>query len=144
MNGEQLIPQDMPEIESMHGMWSSRLMFILAAAGSAVGLGNIWRFPYVAGENGGGAFVLVYLACIAIIGIPVLMAEIILGRHGRSNPINGMVKIARESDTTKFWGLVGIMGVLAGLFIMSFYSAVADSICLCHFRATLIPCIVDS
>ena len=69
--------------ESMHGMWSSRLMFIFAAAGSAVGLGNIWRFPYLAGENGGGVFVLAYLGCIALIGIPILVAEILLGRAGR-------------------------------------------------------------
>ena len=62
--------------ESPHGMWSSRLMFILAAAGSAVGLGNIWRFPYVAGENGGGAFVIAYLACIFMVGVPIMIAEI--------------------------------------------------------------------
>jgi len=60
--------------KSIHGSWSGRLAFILAATGSAVGLGNIWKFPYIAGENGGGAFVLVYLACIAIIGIPIMMA----------------------------------------------------------------------
>ena len=64
---------------STNVMWSSRLMFILAAAGSAVGLGNIWRFPYLAGENGGGVFVLVYLACIALIGLPILIAEILMG-----------------------------------------------------------------
>jgi len=75
-------------------MWSSRLMFILAAAGSAVGLGNIWRFPYLAGENGGGVFVLVYLACIAFIGLPILIAEILMGRAGRQNPITTMKLLA--------------------------------------------------
>ena len=63
--------------ESIHGQWSSRLAFILAATGSAVGLGNIWKFPYIAGENGGGAFVLIYLLCIAVIGIPIMMAEVL-------------------------------------------------------------------
>src|SRR5687768_9931458 len=67
------------EKNSIHGMWSSRLMFILAAAGSAVGLGNIWRFPYLASDNGGGAFVLVYLGCIAAVGLPILIAEVLIG-----------------------------------------------------------------
>ena len=72
---------------SIHGEWSSRMAFILAAAGSAVGLGNIWKFPYIAGENGGGAFVLVYLVCIAVFGLPIMMAEVMLGRRGRQSPI---------------------------------------------------------
>ncbi|MFY9975725.1 MAG: sodium-dependent transporter, partial [Chromatiaceae bacterium] len=79
---------------SIHGMWSTRLAFILAAAGSAVGLGNIWRFPYTAGEYGGGAFVLVYLLCVAAIGIPIMMAEILIGRRGRQSPINTMSSLA--------------------------------------------------
>ena len=71
---------------SIHGQWSNRMAFILAATGSAVGLGNIWKFPYITGENGGGAFVLVYLICIAVIGIPIMMAEVMLGRRGRQSP----------------------------------------------------------
>jgi NSS family neurotransmitter:Na+ symporter len=108
-----------------HVSWTSRWTFIMAATGSAVGLGNIWKFPYITGENGGGAFVLMYLLCIAIIGIPVLMAEILLGRHSRSNPINAMSNLARQSDASKAWGLAGVIGVCAGLMIMSFYSVVA-------------------
>ncbi len=108
-----------------HKGWNSRWTFVMAATGSAVGLGNIWKFPYIAGENGGGAFVLMYLLCIALIGLPILIAEIILGRAGRSNPINAMIKHARASDVTKAWGLVGVIGVVAGLMIMSFYSVVA-------------------
>ena len=69
--------------ESRHGMWSNRWLFVLAAAGSAVGLGNLWRFPYITGENGGGAFVLIYLICIALVGIPIMMAEVLIGREGR-------------------------------------------------------------
>ncbi len=111
--------------ESLHGMWSSRLMFILAAAGSAVGLGNIWRFPYVAGENGGGAFVLVYLACIFLIGIPIMSSEILLGRIGRQSPINTMRSVAANSGANPAWQLVGWMGALAGFMILSFYSVIA-------------------
>ncbi|MDX1616982.1 MAG: sodium-dependent transporter, partial [Candidatus Promineifilaceae bacterium] len=110
---------------SVHGIWGSRLVFILAATGSAVGLGNIWKFPYIAGENGGGAFVLFYLACIALIGIPVMMAEILIGRRGRQSPINSMRKLAHEAKVTRRWGSLGFVGALAGFLIMSFYSVVA-------------------
>ena len=78
---------------SMLGIWSSRWTFVLAATGSAVGLGNIWKFPYITGENGGGAFVLIYLVCIALIGIPVMMAEVLLGRRGRQSPVNSMLSL---------------------------------------------------
>ena len=111
--------------ESVHGMWSSRAMFILAAAGSAVGLGNIWRFPYVAGENGGGAFVLVYLACIFLIGIPILSSEILLGREGRQSPINTMQALVQRSKSHKFWNVIGWMGAIAGFMILSFYAVIA-------------------
>ncbi len=109
----------------VHGVWSSRWTFILAATGSAVGLGNIWKFPYIAGENGGGAFVFVYLACIALIGVPVMMAEVLIGRRGRQSPINAMRLVVNEAGAHRGWVSIGWMGVLAGLFIMSFYSVVA-------------------
>jgi neurotransmitter:Na+ symporter, NSS family len=111
--------------KSMHGEWSSRWIFILAATGSAVGLGNIWRFPYVTGENGGGAFVLVYLACVAFVGIPILAAEILLGRRGRQSPINTMRVLADDEGLSSRWAYVGWMGVVAGFLILSFYSVVA-------------------
>ena len=111
--------------ESIHGMWSSRLMFILAASGSAVGLGNIWRFPYVAGENGGGAFVIVYLACIFLIGIPILSSEILLGREGRQSPIHTMKTLTKTSGANGAWQFIGWMGALAGFVILSYYSVVA-------------------
>lgn len=111
--------------ESVHGMWSSRLMFILAAAGSAVGLGNIWRFPYLAGENGGGVFVLVYLGCIFLIGIPIMSSEILLGRAGRQSPINTMQVLTRQSGANPFWQVVGWMGALAGFMILSYYAVIA-------------------
>ena len=110
---------------SIHGEWSGRLAFILAATGSAVGLGNIWKFPYITGENGGGAFVLVYLLCIALIGIPIMMAEILLGRRGRQSPMNTMALLAREAGASPAWKLLGVMGVIAGFLILSFYSVIA-------------------
>lgn len=110
---------------SMHGQWSSRLVFVLAATGSAVGLGNIWKFPYITGENGGGAFVLVYLICIALIGIPIMMAEILIGRRGRQSPVNTMRTLAEESKHSPHWQFLGWSGVLAGFLILSFYSVIA-------------------
>jgi len=110
---------------SIHGQWSSRMIFILAATGSAVGLGNVWKFPYMAGENGGGAFVLVYLVCIAAIGVPIMMAEILLGRRGRQSPINTMSTLAREAGASPNWAWLGWIGVISGFLIMSFYSVIA-------------------
>ncbi|MCG6870866.1 MAG: sodium-dependent transporter [Gammaproteobacteria bacterium] len=110
---------------SIHGQWSSRWAFILAATGSAVGLGNIWRFPYMVGENGGGAFVLVYLVCVAVIGIPIMMAEVLLGRRGRMSPIQTMGALARIEGTSPSWSLIGWMGMLAGFLILSYYSVIA-------------------
>lgn len=109
---------------SLHGHWSSRMAFVLAVTGSAVGLGNIWKFPYVVGQNGGGAFVLVYLACVAIIGMPVMMSEILMGRRGRRNPIATMALLGAEEGKSRNWRLVGAMGVLAGILILSFYSVI--------------------
>jgi NSS family neurotransmitter:Na+ symporter len=105
--------------------WKSRWTFILAATGSAVGLGNIWKFPYITGEYGGGAFVLVYLGCILVIGIPVMIAEIMVGRSGRSDPVHSMSKMGKSAGRSGNWGAVGALGILAGLMIMMFYSVVA-------------------
>ena len=111
--------------KSIHGTWSSRWTFILAATGSAVGLGNIWKFPYMAGDNGGGAFVLIYLACIFVIGIPIMLGEIMIGRRGRSSPANTMSFLAKEAGSSQAWTLLGATGALAGLLILSFYSVAA-------------------
>jgi NSS family neurotransmitter:Na+ symporter len=110
---------------SIHGFWQSRWLFILAATGSAVGLGNIWKFPYITGENGGGAFVLVYLLCISIIGIPVMIAEVSLGRMGRQSPINTMKALAQKAGASPLWASIGWMGAIAGFLILSFYSVIA-------------------
>lgn len=110
---------------SIHGEWSSRWIFIMATVGSAVGLGNIWKFPYITGQNGGGAFVLVYLACIALIGLPIMMAEIMLGRRGRQSPINTMRSLSEEAGASRLWQLVGWSGVVSGFLILSYYSVIA-------------------
>ena len=110
---------------SLHGHWSSRMAFILAVVGSAVGLGNIWKFPYIAGQNGGGAFVIVYLVCVVAIGMPVMMSEILIGRRGRRNPVATMELLGKEEGSSRHWRLVGMMGVIAGIFILSYYSVIA-------------------
>jgi neurotransmitter:Na+ symporter, NSS family len=99
--------------------WGSRIGFILAAAGSAIGLGNIWKFPYLTGENGGAAFVLVYLICIVMLGLPIMIAEIVIGRHTEKNPV-GAFRIIGGGR----WTIVGYMGVLTGFLIMTYYSVV--------------------
>ncbi len=107
-----------------HAQWSSRIGFVLAATGSAVGLGNIWKFPYMVGQGGGAAFVLVYLACILAIGLPILVAEWMLGRRGQRNPVNTMQLLARDNRRSGAWVAVGIGGVLAAFLILSFYSVI--------------------
>lgn len=121
--------------QSRHGLWSSHWIFVLAATGAAVGLGNIWKFPYIAGENGGGAFVVLYLICIVIIGIPLMMAEILLGRRGRQNPVAAMQTIALENNRSRHWKIAGAIGVLAGFLILTYYSVIAGWALSYVFRA---------
>jgi len=101
--------------------WKSHMGFILAAAGSTIGLGNIWKFPYITGENGGGAFVLLYLACVVLVGLPVMLCEFVLGRKTERNPVGAY---AAASGGNPFWKSVGFMGVVSGFLILSFYSVV--------------------
>lgn len=108
-----------------HKGWSSKLGFVLAAVGSAVGLGNVWKFPYIVGEHGGGAFVIVYLACIALIGAPVLMAEILVGRRGGGSAIHAFRSLAASENLSGRWTMIGWIGILCAFLILSFYSVVA-------------------
>lgn len=101
--------------------WGSRLGFIFAAAGSAVGLGNIWRFPYIAGENGGALFILIYVLSVVVLGLPVMLAEMAVGRASQRNPVGAFRALKPGTP----WFLVGGLGVLCGLIILSFYSVVA-------------------
>ena len=110
---------------SSQSRWSSRWLFVLAAAGSAVGLGNIWKFPYIAGENGGGAFVLIYLVCIALVGIPIMISEVLMGREGRSSPIHTMRILAKKAGRSPRWALLGWLGVVTGFLILSYYAVIA-------------------
>ena len=102
------------------GNWGSRLGFVLAAAGSAVGLGNLWKFPYLAWENGGGAFVLVYLLAVALLGLPIMMAEFVVGRLAQASPVPALEKLGGRG-----WSLVGWLGVASAAVILSYYTVIA-------------------
>ncbi|MDH3748582.1 MAG: sodium-dependent transporter [Gammaproteobacteria bacterium] len=105
--------------------WSSGYAFILAAVGAAVGLGNIWKFPYVVGVSGGGAFVLIYVVCVIFVAIPILIGELLIGRRGNHSPPLAMRAVAADSGRSKHWSLVGWMGLLVGYFIATYYSVIA-------------------
>ena len=104
--------------------WSSRLTFMLAAIGFAIGLGNIWKFPYVTGENGGGAFVLTYVLCACVIGVPILIAELAIGRLGRASPPDAMRNVAVQQGQSPRWRWVGAMNLLATFTIQIFYCVI--------------------
>lgn len=105
--------------------WSSRPAFLFATIGAAVGLGNLWRFPFVAGENGGGAFVLVYIAFVLLLGIPIIMAELALGRRGKQNPVASMQTMIREEGAGRKWQIIGWLSISIPLVGLSYYSVVA-------------------
>lgn len=115
----------MSTTKTPRAFWTNRLTFILAATGSAVGLGNIWKFPYITGENGGGAFVIVYLVCILLAGIPVMVAEVFMGKRARTSPVQACADLAEEAKGSRNWRWLGAMGVLAGFLILSYYSVIA-------------------
>ena len=104
--------------------WSSRSAFVLAAIGAAVGLGNLVRFPAEAANNGGGAFVLFYVACIVLIGLPVLLSETLIGRHGQASAVESMERLASESNASKWWGGIAGLGVAAAFMILAFYCVI--------------------
>jgi NSS family neurotransmitter:Na+ symporter len=106
--------------------WSSRFGFIMAAVGSSVGLGNIWRFTYTTGENGGGAFVIAYLLCLALIAFPLLAAEYAIGRRSGHSAVESVQALARASGKSELWGGIGWLGTLAAFFILTFYCVVSS------------------
>ena len=108
--------------KAARGAWGSRIGFILAASGSAVGLGNVWKFPYITGENGGGLFVLIYLVCIALVGLPIMVAELMIGRAAQKQPVLAFQEL--EGKKTG-WSAVGALGIVAGFVILSYYIVVA-------------------
>lgn len=107
-----------------HEGWSSKTAFVLAAIGSAVGLGNLWRFPAEAGTNGGGAFVLFYIGCVVLIGLPILLAETLIGRHGQAAAPESYRKVAEQSGASSRWEWVAGLGVLSAFLVLSFYCVV--------------------
>jgi len=111
--------------ESNNAAWSSKTGFMLASIGFAVGLGNIWRFPYVTGENGGGAFVIVYLLCALCIGVPILIAELVIGRKGKLSPPGSMQTVALSEGCNPSWQWVGRMNLLAAFLIMVVYCVIS-------------------
>ena len=104
--------------------WSSRFTFLMASVGFAVGLGNIWRFPYITGENGGAAFVLIYLACAFGIGVPILIAEVLIGRRGQGSPPTAVANLAAQNNRSRHWRIVGGMGLLAAFTIEIVYAVI--------------------
>jgi len=115
--------------------WSSRYGFLLASVGFAVGLGNIWRFPYVTGQNGGSAFLFIYLAAALIIGLPLLITELSIGRRGRSSASGSIINVAETSGASRSWGLVGSLGVFCAFIILSYYSVMSGWTLDYFFRA---------
>lgn len=105
--------------------WSSRTAFILASVGAAVGLGNLWRFPTLAGESGGAAFVLIYIACVIFIGLPLVLSEVLIGRAGRKDAVGSVVEVAKQSGKSSKWAALGLIEVFAAFLIMTTYSVVA-------------------
>lgn len=105
--------------------WSSKAAFVLAATGSAVGLGNLWRFPTEVGSNGGGAFVLFYILCVVLIALPLLLAESLIGRHGQRSTVASAAHLARQSNASPAWSLLAVIGLIANTAILTFYCVVA-------------------
>lgn len=105
---------------STRGQWTSNVGFVLAATGSAIGLGNLWKFPFITWENEGGAFVLVYLICIAAVGLPIMMAELLIGRKSQKSAVGALKEAAGP-----FWGVVGGWGVIAAFILLSYYTVIA-------------------
>ncbi len=104
--------------------WSSKLTYILAAVGSAVGVANIWRFSYVVGENGGGAFVFIYLAAVLLLATPILIAELLIGRRGHASPPLAILKVAKEAGKSTRWKYMGLVGVFVSIVVFSIYSII--------------------
>lgn len=115
----------MRRLKSIQGEWSSGGAFFLAATGAVVGLGDIWKYPYIAGQNGGGAFLLLYMVCLLLVGMPLLMAELLLGRRGRGSPPTAIRELALDENRCRAWAAVGVAAVIASLLILSFYSVIA-------------------
>ena len=108
-----------------HEVWSSRGVFLMASIGAAVGLGNIWRFPYIAGENGGGGFVLLYIGFVFLLGLPIMIGEMMIGHRGQQSAIGSMNLLVKRGNRSSFWKVIGWLSILIPLVGLSYYSVVA-------------------
>ena len=120
---------------SQHGLWSSRSLFVLALIGAIVGLGNVWKFPHMVGSNGGTAFLLVYLLCVGVLGLPLLIAEIMLGRRARRSAVSAFGVLAEEEGRWPSWRVIGWLAVAAACLMLSAYSVVGAWSLAYVFRA---------
>ena len=125
----------MPTAESRNAYWSSQRIFILVAAGAVISLGNVWRLPFLMGNYGGSAFLLVYILCCATIVLPVLVAELLIGRKMRANMIDGTRELARAADAHRLWLVIGVSSVAGAVLVLSFYSVIAGWSMAYVFRA---------
>ena len=116
---------------SERGNFGSKLAIVLATAGSAVGLGNVWRFPFMTGQNGGAAFIVIYFACVLLLGIPGMVSEFIVGRHSQANAARAYGSLAQRG-----WRWIGYLGILTSTIILGFYAVVAGW-CLQYLFASL-------
>jgi NSS family neurotransmitter:Na+ symporter len=114
----------MASVEESRSAWSSRTAFLLAAIGGAVGLGNLWRFPYMAGEYGGSGFVIIYLAFVFLLGVPLMAAEMLLGRRGHRSPINAIGALVRDENASGIWKLIGWISVLVPFAGLTYYAVI--------------------
>jgi NSS family neurotransmitter:Na+ symporter len=112
-------------VRSASGVWGSRTTFVLALTASAIGLGNLWRFSYLVGEHGGAPFLISYLACLFLVAVPVLVAEVLLGSHGRSNPVSTLLYVARRSEISRGWTVIAWIGGTAAVLVLAYHSVVA-------------------
>ncbi len=110
---------------SAQGQWSSPWIFVLATMCAVIGLGNMWKFPYLVGENGGGSFVIIYLICIIVVDVPLLMVELMIGRLARRNPFGAMKQLSLASKRNPVWRWVGALSILTGAVLLSYYSIIA-------------------
>ena len=115
----------MSQADTSRGSWSSRPAFLLATIGGAVGLGNLWRFPYVAGEYGGGGFVFIYLAFVFLLGVPIMAGEMLLGRRGHRSPVNSIAVLVRDQGAHPFWRTIGWLSIIVPFVGLSYYAVVA-------------------
>lgn len=127
----------MAEMVNTHAQWSSSWVFVLAASGAAIGLNNVWQFPFLVSDYGGGAFIIVYIFCVLLIGAPLLIAEVMLGRRARASPVNSIRRLAEHAGRRPAWGAIGWLGVGAGFLILSYLSVIAGWIMAYAARAAI-------